>query len=119
VKALRRTARLWLDELQLPARARATRRLDRRGLPEKDPGARRAIDEGLSWLAFAQDRSASRDGGVARHFSLTQGWSSSYPETTGYIVDTLMACARQSGDQKLAIRARRMLDWLVSIQFAD
>lgn len=119
MRTLRKTARAWLDEIKLPARARSARRLDRMGLPEREPGAERAIAEGLSWLSYAQDMSASRDGGVARHFSLTQGWSSSYPETTGYIADTFIACGNESADAQLIARARRMLDWLVSIQFPD
>ncbi|EWY41277.1 hypothetical protein N825_27355 [Skermanella stibiiresistens SB22] len=73
----------------------------------------------LDWLREAQDKSASRDGGVARHFSLLEGWAASYPETTGYIVPTLIAQARLRGDDDLRQRARRMLDWLVSIQFSE
>jgi rhamnogalacturonyl hydrolase YesR len=119
VKTLRKTARLALDELKLPARARAARSFDRKGLPQIDPGPQRAIAEGLSWLCYAQDHSASRDNGVARHFSLTSGWSSSYPETTGYIADTLFQCGEETGAQDLNERARKMLDWLVSIQFED
>jgi len=119
VKALRKTARGWLDELQLPAQARAVRRADRAGLPQNDLGPHRAIAEGLSWLSLAQDQSASHDGGVARHFSLTEGWATSYPETTGYIADTFISCGLESGDGQLIARARRMLDWLVSIQFRD
>jgi hypothetical protein len=88
-------------------------------LKQFDPGPQRAIAEGLSWLRYAQDHSASRDGGVARHFSLTSGWSSSYPETTGYIADTFLLCGQESGAHDLIERARKMLDWLVSIQLED
>ncbi|MHB1224078.1 MAG: prenyltransferase/squalene oxidase repeat-containing protein [Gemmatimonadaceae bacterium] len=73
----------------------------------------------MDWLGTAQDRSASADGGVARHFSLVDGWSTSYPETTGYIVPTMLACAERFGDPAYAERGRRMLDWLVSIQQPD
>jgi hypothetical protein len=93
---------------------------DRQGLPAHDPGIDRVIEEGVAWLGRAQDHSLSRDGGVARHFSLVDGWSSSYPETTGYIVPTLLAYAEQRGNvagEDARRRARRMLDWLVSIQF--
>jgi len=44
------------------------------------------------------------------------GWAASYPETTGYIVPTILAQARLRNDDLLRDRARRMLDWLVSIQ---
>jgi hypothetical protein len=53
---------------------------------------------------------------------LLNGWGHSYPETTGYTVPTLLNLARKVGGsagEELRQRARRMLDWLVSIQFAD
>ena len=50
----------------------------------------------------------------ARHYCLVTGWGTSYPETTGYIIPTLIREARLSGDHSLLERARRMLDWLVS-----
>jgi hypothetical protein len=56
---------------------------------------------------------------VARHFSLVDGWSTSYPETTGYIIPTVLRCAADRGDDQLRERARTMLDWLVSIQLPD
>ena len=119
MNAFTKTAKVWFDELTLNERARQSRRRDRAGLPEFDPGAERAIAEGLRWLAHAQDNSATMDGGVARHFSLVGGWASSYPETTGYIVETFLNCAVKTSDARLADRARRMLDWLVSIQFPE
>lgn len=85
----------------------------------RDPGVQKAIRATTRWLCCAQDRSASADGGVASHFNLGAGWSNSYPETTGYLVPTILECARRLGDQSLRDRARRMLDWLVSIQFPN
>jgi hypothetical protein len=75
-----------------------------------------AINEGLAWIGRAQDNSLSADGGVARHYCLVSGWSESYPETTGYIVQTLIHESRTFGDTSLLDRAKKMLDWLVSIQ---
>jgi hypothetical protein len=99
--------------------ARAERARDRKGLPERDPGAAAVIGPCLDWLARAQDRSASADGGVARDFSLLKGWATSYPETTGYIVPTFLAAAAALGRNDLRERARRMLDWLTAIQFPN
>ena len=104
------------DYLLLPEPAKTERRRDSLGLAAQDPGIDRAIDEGVAWLCRAQDCSASADGGVARHYSLVTGWGTSYPETTGYIVPTLLAYARLRHDQHIRQRARRMLDWLVSLQ---
>jgi hypothetical protein len=112
VQSLRRQ----LAYLRLPQQAHAARREDLRGLPAIDPGLEQAIDAAVAWLGLAQDRSTSSDGGVARHYSLISGWGTSYPETTGYIVPTMLAYSRLRGDDSVRDRAKRMLDWLVSIQ---
>jgi hypothetical protein len=115
-----KTLKKKLDELQeyrgLPEEAKALWREDRQGPPAADPGNERCIQEALLWLGRAQDRNKLKDGGAARNYSIATGWSSSYPETSGYIVPTLLDCARIFNDGSLRERARRMLDWLVSIQ---
>lgn len=104
------------ENLALPAAAKREAARDRRDGLYPDPGIPRAVDAAVAWLADAQDSSASRDGGVARHYSLITGWAASYPETTGYIVPTLLRVAALCRDETTRSRARRMLDWLVSIQ---
>jgi hypothetical protein len=104
---------------QLPAAAKAEASKDSRGLPEHDPGIDRAVREAIVWLCRAQDASTTHDGGVARHFSLETGWGPSYPETTGYIIPTILSFARMTNDSALLDRAKRMLDWCCSIQFPD
>lgn len=111
--------RMMIGSLRLLVAAKTVRRTDFREFPTHDPGIELAIDEGVAWLGRAQDHSASADGGGARHYSLVTGWGTSYPETTGYIVPTLLAYARLRGDETARQRAQRMLDWLVSIQFPD
>ncbi len=108
-----------VGHLQLPGPAKAECYRDLLGLPKKDPGARLAMEEAMAWLCRAQDGSTSRDGGVARHYSLIKGWSASYPETTGYIAPTFLDYARFSKNEEFKRRAKRMLDWLVSIQFPE
>jgi hypothetical protein len=117
VRRLLGRIRRWQADRRQPAAVE--RRRDRRGVPSSDPGIERAVDEGIGWLGRAQDESASRDGGVAAWFSLSSGWSTSYPETTGYIVPTMLAYARLRGAPEARERARRMLDWLVSIQLPE
>ncbi len=107
--------RPWLTR-PTTQRARDQIRLDRRGLQLADPGRDAVIREGVAWLCQAQDNSASHDGGVARHYSLVNGWATSYPETTGYIVPTMLDYARRYADSNARDRASRMLDWLVAIQ---
>ncbi len=107
---------------RLPAAAAAERGKDRAGLPDCDPGIEPVLNESVSWLGRAQDFSRTCDGGVARHYSLIDGWGSSYPETTGYTVPTLLDVARSHGGHRgkaARERARRMLDWLVSIQLPE
>ena len=104
------------DYAQLPSTLKAARNRDQREGLGVDPGIAWAVREGLAWLGRAQDASATQDGGVARHYGLSHGWAASYPETTGYIVPTMLAHARLSNDDLLRERARRMIDWLVRIQ---
>ena len=105
--------------LKLSPLARAERKRDHRGLPEADPGIAPCIDACLDWIARAQDNSATKDGGVARDFGLNTGWGASYPETTGYIIPTILEFASRRNDDALRDRARRMLDFLVGIQLPD
>jgi hypothetical protein len=105
-----------LNYLELPAAAKAERRRDRAGRPPDDPGIDVTIEATMAWLLRAQERSLSNDGGVARHYSLMTGWSSSYPETTGYIIPTLLTYANLTGREAVRLQAKRMLDWLVAIQ---
>ncbi len=70
----------------------------------------------LSWLCLAQDNNKLCDAGVSRHYSLKSGWGSSYPETTGYIVPTMLSLSSEFPDLQLDQRAMIMTDWLVSIQ---
>ncbi len=100
----------------LPPAALTALAEDKEGLPAGDMGPAAAVDAAVAWLCRAQDHSRTQDGGVARDFSLIDGWSASYPETTGYIIPTLIAVARRDNRPDLMERARRMLDWLVSIQ---
>lgn len=103
-------------EYQLPAAATKERYKDRQGLPPADPGYERVIEEGIRWLGRAQDYSPTQDGGAAHSYSLIKGWLSSYPETTGYIIPTLLDYPSHKDNGEARTKARRMLDWLVNIQ---
>jgi hypothetical protein len=114
-RAFDRRIRHW----RLPRLAKEEVRLDRVGIPKAEPGIDVAVETALRWLFSAQDHSTTKDGGVARHFSLLTGWGPSYPETTGYIVPTLIDAWRRTGNSEARDRARKMLDWFVSIQFPE
>ena len=92
---------------------------DIRGLATKDPCIESVLKAGFAWLARAQDCSSSADGGSARHYDLFSGWSSSYPETTGYILNTWIARAKETGDSCLRERIHKAVRWLNSVQLSD
>jgi hypothetical protein len=78
-----------------------------------------ALNAVLSWLLTSQTNNKLKDNGYARHFSFINGWASSYPETTGYIIPTLIEASHQLQRPDLNDSALKALDWLVSIQFDD
>lgn len=119
IRSILRIARKAQEEMSLPAAAKAERRLDRRGLLPDDADPDEVIKATLAWLCRAQDYSSTQDGGVARHFSLVSGWGASYPETTGYIIPTMIDCYHRYNQPDYQIRAKRMLDWLVRIQMKN
>ena len=67
-----------------------------------------------NWLKRAQD--ATSDGGFVGRYYLRSGWSSSYPETTGYIIPTLLRLADELHDEEFLARAQRAIDFLLSVQ---
>jgi hypothetical protein len=72
-----------------------------------------ASERSLAWIAYAQDRLGT--GGVGSYdFS---GWSTGYPEVTGYTIPTVWDYARYTGRDDLRERAVRMTDWELRIQW--
>jgi len=72
------------------------------------------LKESAEWLLRAQ--SVGIDNGVSRMYSLLSGWGPSYPETTGYIIPTLIEYSKLSSDKRYLNHALEMADWLVEIQ---
>jgi glycosyltransferase involved in cell wall biosynthesis len=108
------------------ARVRGVARLSRpaalRGIVQAQRSGRVREDadhlaDVVGWLGRAQD--ATPDGGVAASYSLADGWNPPYPETTGYIVPTLLHHAEICGDDESRRRAGRMGAWLADVQRAD
>lgn len=73
-----------------------------------------ALRGAAAWLERAQD--ATGDGGIAGRYRLASGWSSSYPETTGYAIPTLLTLADVLGDDRYRERAARCVEFLRSVQ---
>ncbi len=116
IDALLNKARKVRDDLALPVAAKAESRRDKRTALLRDPGIAATVAAALDWLGAAQDSSLSSDGGIARDYSLVSGWRASYPETSGYIVPTLLRGQPGISNAVPRERARAVLDWLVSIQ---
>lgn len=86
-------------------------------------GARMSREQSLhgtmGWLMAAQD--GTPDDGVSYGYSLYEGWAVSYPETTGYILQTFLwyhdrFCAARGNGAEVLDRARRMAHWEVDVQ---
>jgi hypothetical protein len=78
--------------------------------------ARAAVD----WILRAQK--AGGDGGVSLGYfpcDLETGWRPSYPETTGYIITSLLAFSRRFQDETVSNQALRMANWEADIQMAS
>ncbi len=68
------------------------------------------------WLMRSIERGR---GGSCAHFSIAGGWSKPYPETTGYLIPTLLALDEHERELGLHAAALRLGRWLLSIQNED
>jgi hypothetical protein len=79
--------------------------------------ARARARAAAEWLFRAQD--ATPDDGVSQgYFPCDPGpaWRPSYPETTGYIITSLLAFAERYGHDEARARALRMARWEIAVQ---
>ncbi len=72
------------------------------------------IKKGIDWLVYAQK--ISEDGGVSSHYSLISGWGASYPETSGYIIRTLLDYYNFTKNKYYLSICKDIADWECSIQ---
>ncbi|MFX0071610.1 MAG: hypothetical protein ACFFAO_11015, partial [Candidatus Hermodarchaeota archaeon] len=56
------------------------------------------LKKAIDWLVNAQKM--TKDGGVSSSYSLLFGWGSSYPETSGYIISTLLDYYHMTKEEK-------------------
>lgn len=75
-----------------------------------------ALGAAADRIAYAQDQGA--DAGIGSHH-LAKGWGGSYPETTGYLVPTLLQAADRLERPDLEQRALRAAEWLLRVQRPD
>lgn len=72
------------------------------------------LEEAARWLLRAQ--AATPDDGVAAAYSFEDAWVASYPETTGYIIPTLLTYAELSGTPEYRHAALAMAEWELTVQ---
>ncbi len=58
-------------------------------------------------------------GGVSAGYSLENGWTPPYPETTGYIIPTFIKYSKLVNNKEYLNRAIKMADWEIEIQMKD
>ena len=87
-------------------------RAQRPSAPQTD-----GIEAGVRWLCLTHDVTGGR--GCSKGYSLIYGWYPPFPETTGYIIGTLLDHARRTGDESYARRATEMGDWEIEVQHDD
>ena len=75
------------------------------------------LAEAAQWILRAQ--AATPDEGVAGGYSFEDGWIASYPETTGYIIPTLLGYADYCSDPIYRERALAMARWELDVQLPD
>ena len=68
---------------------------------------------GLEWLINSQIN------GYRHSFHFAYGWQKEYPETTGYIVPTMLECYKLFKDNRYYNSAKKAIVWLKSIQNSD
>ena len=77
----------------------------------------RSLEAAIDWLCLTHDVTGRRGSSLGYH--LLHGWRPAFPETTGYIIGTLLDHAERGGDESLVARAREMGEWEIEVQNPD
>ncbi len=77
----------------------------------------RHTDAGLGWVR--KSIAATGSPGSSHSYSPIFGWAKAYPETTGYLAETLLVYARLQRDDTLRDLAFDCLDWLCTLQLSS
>lgn len=73
----------------------------------------KSLEKAIQWILLSGDKMTDNGFGS---YHLHSGWSTSYPETSGYIIPTLLEYGRRTGKEEIINRALRAADWLIDIQ---
>jgi hypothetical protein len=75
------------------------------------------LQAAIAWLCRTHDMTGRE--GSSKGFHLIHGWMPAYPETTGYVLGTLLEYGERTGRADLIARAEEMGDWETSVQEPD
>ncbi|HOY29486.1 MAG TPA: hypothetical protein PLR96_10965, partial [Flavobacteriales bacterium] len=75
-----------------------------------------ALRDAVGYLLRAQQEGTDKGMGS---FHLVNGWGASYPETTGYVIPTLITAADLLGWEDARKAAVQAAEWLITIQQTD
>ncbi len=76
-----------------------------------------ALESAIGWLRRTHDVTGRR--GSSKGFSLLFGWYPPFPETTGYVIGTLLDYGRRMGDTTADARCIEMGRWEMELQAPD
>jgi len=72
------------------------------------------LEAAVSWLMKSIDKVDGN--GSSKAYRILNGWMRPYPETSGYIIETLLNLEDRYGDGKFFQAASKIGDWEISIQ---
>src|SRR4051794_12901103 len=75
------------------------------------------IDEAIAWMVRSHEVTGRR--GSSRGYSLLFGWADAFPETTGYVIGSLLGYGVPRGRDDLVEHARQMAQWEIEVQNPD
>lgn len=75
------------------------------------------LQKGIIWLILAFNK--TKDDGISFGYSLKSGWKPSYPETSGYIIPTLIEYYNMTHKNYIKQICKKIAEWLVSIQLEN
>jgi uncharacterized protein YyaL (SSP411 family) len=73
------------------------------------------LDASIRWILLAE----RHEGGISLTWSLHKGWLEAYPETTGYIIRTLVDYYQFTKDEQYLKKAIELGDWEIGIQLPE
>ncbi|UNO39196.1 beta-L-arabinofuranosidase domain-containing protein [Streptomyces sp. MST-110588] len=77
----------------------------------------RTLADAMRWIESAHDATGRK--GISAGYDLNHGWQPPYPETSGYLIPTLLRAAQALHQPQLADRAHEVGDWLQGLQSSD